>query len=132
MSFEAQTPLERLLAHAHTRPTDAKAYRAFVQELVGTVIGVLGLPESHGFQPLVLSPGGTTGVCVFSHPLRYDLFTAHVMLPARDWQVRPERARQLFAWAASNELFVLLNPGGDIGKEFPPFELDRLLRGEWV
>ncbi len=132
MQFEPQTQLERMLALAHTRPTDAKAYRGFVQELTSSMVGALGRPEPHGFQPLVLSPAGTRGVCVFSHPLRYDAFCSELMLPGSDWQVRPERARQLFAWAAGNELFVLLNPGSEFGKDFPPFELDRLLRGAWL
>ena len=132
MRFEPQTPLERSLAPAHARPTDAKAYQGFVQELVGAMVGALGRPEPHGFQPLVLTPSGTPGVCVFSHPLRYDTFAARLMLPSSDWHVRPERARQLFAWAAGNELYVLLNPGSEFGKDFPPFELARLLHGQWV
>lgn len=132
MMFEPQTQLERTLALSSTRPTDAKAYKGFVQELITTMVGTLGRAEQHGFQPLVLSPAGIAGVCVFSHPMRYDTFCAELMLPAPDWQVRPERARQLFEWAAGNELYVLLNPGSEFGKDFPPFELDRLLRGQWL
>lgn len=130
--FEPQTHLERLLAHAHLRPTDAKAYARFVKELMSTTLGALGKGAAHGFQPLEVSPAGTRGVCVFTHPARYDAFCAELMLPAADWQVRPERARPLFGWALTNELFVLLNPGSDYGKDFPPIELDRLLRGQWL
>lgn len=130
--FEPQTPVERSLALALSRPTDGGAYRNFVQGLVGAVVGVLGTVEPHGFQPLAMSPTGTSGVCVFTHPARYDTFTNELMLPAPNWEVRSEPARKLFGWAAANDLFVLLNPGSDFGKEFPPFELDRLLRGQWV
>lgn len=132
MRFEPQTELERRLALAHSRPSDAKAYQGFVQELITIMLGALGRAAPHGFQPLVLSPAGTPGVCAFSHPLRYDTFTTESMVPAPDWQVRPERARNLFAWAASNDLYLLLNPGSALGNDFPPFELDRLLRGQWV
>ena len=48
------------------------------------------------------------------------------------WEVRPEPARALFEWAATNELTVLLNPGSRYGKDFPAFELRRFLRGQWV
>jgi len=130
--FEPQTQLERLLVHSHLRPTDGKAYAAFVRELIGTTLGALGRREPHGFQPLVVSPSGTSGVCVFTHPARYDAFCSQLMLPAADWLVQPERARPLFGWALTNELFVLLNPGSDVGKDFPPLELDRLLRGQWL
>ncbi|MFT3860363.1 hypothetical protein [Micropruina sp.] len=132
MGLGPQTHLERLLAQAHARPTDGKAYVAFVKELVVTMLGALGRDEAHGFQPLALAPSGTSGVCVFTHPLRYDAFTASMMLPQLDWQVRAERPRRLFGWAVQNELFVLLNPGSDLSKDFPPFELDRLLRGQWL
>jgi len=132
ISFEPQTNLERLLVQAHTHPTSAKAYEAFVRELMGAVIGALGRREPHGFQPLVLAPAGVTGVCVFSHPLRYHRFSNEVMLPAPDWEVRPEQTRQLCGWAVANELSVLLNPGSECGKDFPAFELERMLRGQWV
>lgn len=130
--FEPQTQLERLLAHAHLRPTDGKAYTAFVRDLMSTTIGALGRREPHGFQPLVVSPSGTPGVCIFTHPTRYDTFCSELMLPASDWHVQPERARPLFGWALTNQLFVLLNPGSDVGKDFPPVEVDRLLRGQWL
>ncbi len=132
MQAEPQTQLEWLLAHAQRRPTDGRAYTAFVKQLIGEVVGTLGRREPHGFQPLVLSPAGIAGVCVFSHPARYGLFTATLMLPVADWQVQPERVRPLFEWAASNQLYVLLNPGSDLAKDFPPVELDRLLRGHWL
>lgn len=111
---------------------DASAYTAFVSELVRITLGVLGRLEQHGFQPLVLSPQGMAGVCVFSHPARFDTFANDVMLPGPGWHVRPEPARQVFSWAVDNELMVLLNPGSSYGKEFPSFELQRLLRGQWV
>jgi hypothetical protein len=132
ISFEPQTNVERLLVQAHTHPTSAKTYEAFVRALMGEVVGALGRREPHGFQPLVLAPAGVTGVCVFSHPLRYHLFSNEVMLPAPDWEVRPERTRQLCGWAVANDLSVLLNPGSECGKDFPAFELERLLRGQWV
>ena len=44
----------------------------------------------------------TPSVCVFSHPLRFEAFTNDVMLPEPGWQVRPEPARGLFAWAVHN------------------------------
>jgi hypothetical protein len=131
-SFEPQTNLERLLVQAHTHPTNARAYEAFVRELVGAVIGALGRREPHGFKPLVLAPAGVFGVCVFSHPLRFDRFSNEVMLPAPDWEVRPEATRQLCGWAVANDLSILLNPGSEYGKDFPAFELERLLRGQWV
>lgn len=81
MQPEPQTHLERLLARAHANPTDAKAYTAFVKELIATTVGVLGHAEPHGFQPLALTPSGSLGVCVFTHPVRYDAFTA-TQLPA--------------------------------------------------
>ena len=130
MQPEPQTHLERLLARAHANPTDAKAYTAFVKELIATTVGVLGHAEPHGFQPLALTPSGSLGVCVFTHPVRYDAFTA-TQLPALDWQVRPDRARPLFEWAVANDLFVLLNPGSPLSKDFPPFELNDVLHGRW-
>ena len=130
--FQPQTPLEGLLVRAFDRPTDAVAYQNFTRELLITVIGVLGRREPHGFQPLLLSPLGVPGVCVFSHPARFDTFTNDLMLPAAGWEVRPEPARSLFDWAAANELTVLLNPGSRYGKDFPAFELRRFLRGQWV
>lgn len=132
MLFAPQTPLETLLVQAYGRPTDARAYTAFVRELMSAVVGVLGRREPHGFQPLVLSPAGTAGVCVFTHPARYDTFAAELMLPSADWQVRTERVRPLFEWAAVNRLYVLLNPGSDPAKEFPAVEVERLLRGQWL
>ncbi|GAA0332546.1 SseB family protein [Micropruina glycogenica] len=131
MQPEPQTHLERLLARAHANPTDAKAYTAFVKELIATTVGVLGHAEPHGFQPLALTPSGSLGVCVFTHPVRYDAFTA-TQLPALDWQVRPDRARPLFEWAVANDLFVLLNPGSPLSKDFPPFELNDVLHGRWI
>ena len=62
---------------------------------------------------------------------RYDAFTA-TQLPALDWQVRPDRARPLFEWAVANDLFVLLNPGSPLSKDFPPFELNDVLHGRWI
>lgn len=132
MQIAPQTPLESLLARAYRRPTDPRAYAAFVRDLMGAVVGVLGRHEQHGFQPLVLSPSGTAGVCVFTHPARYDTFTAELMLPSADWQVRSERVRPLFEWAAANRLYVLLNPGSEPAKDFPAVELERLLRGQWL
>jgi hypothetical protein len=131
MQPEPQTHLERLLARAQARPTDGKAYTAFVKELIATTLGVLGHDEPHGFQPLALTPSATLGACVFTHPVRYDTFTAG-QLPALDWQVRSDRARPLFEWAVGNDLFVLLNPGSDLSKDFPPFELDGVLHGRWI
>lgn len=130
--FQARTPLEQQLVRAFDRPTNAAAYQAFVRELMLTVIGVLGRHEPHGFQPLVLSPLGAPGVCVFSHPDRFETFTNDLMLPGPGWEVRPEPARRLFGWAVANELSVLLNPGSGYGKEFPAFELRGFLRGQWV
>jgi hypothetical protein len=130
--FEAQTQLEQLLVRAFDHPTDAAAYQAFSRELTGVVLGVLGRREPHGFQPLVLSPLGAPGVCVFSHPARFETFTNDLMLPAPGWEVRAEPARPLFEWAVANELTVLLNPGSGYGKDFPAFELRRFLRGQWV
>lgn len=132
MPFEPQTNLERLLLQAQTNTTSARAYQAFVVELMAVLIGVLGRREPHGFQPLVLTPAGMPGVCVFSHPLRYDRFTNELMLPALDWQVRPEPTRSVFEWAVANDLTVLLNPGSECGKDFPAFELERFLRGQWT
>ncbi|MFT4295102.1 MAG: hypothetical protein QM582_06790 [Micropruina sp.] len=130
--FRPQTHLEQLLVRAFDRPTDAAAYRGFATELMNVVLGVLGRTEPHGFQPLVLSPLGSPGVCVFSHPSRFETFGSRLMLPGPGWEVRPEPARRLFEWAVGNELTVLLNPGSDYGKDFPAFELDRFLRGQWV
>lgn len=130
--FQPQTPLEGLLVRAFDRPTDAVAYQNFTRELLVTVVGVLGRHEPHGFQPLVLSPLGAPGVCVFSHPARFETFTNDLMLPGPGWEVRPEPARALFDWAVTNELTVLLNPGSGYGKDFPAFELRRFLHGRWV
>lgn len=130
--FEPQTPLESALVRAFDQPTNAARYRDFARELMGVMLGVLGRREPHGFQPLVLSPNGVPGVCVFSHPVRYEAFTNELMLPAPDWQVRPEPARPLAQWAVANELTMLLNPGSEYGKDFPAFELRRFLRGDWV
>ena len=43
---------------AFDHPTDAVAYQAFVSDLMGVTLGVLGRYEPRGFQPLVLSPLG--------------------------------------------------------------------------
>lgn len=137
MRFDPQTLLERLLVRAQDAPTDPNAYRAFAAELMSTTLGVVTRPAPHGFQPELVAAGGPTGsstpgVCVFSHPLRFDTFTNDVMLPGPDWQVRPEPARALFEWAVHNDLTVRLNPGSSYGKEFPPAELFAFLRGQWV
>lgn len=130
--FQPQTRMEWALARSFDRPTDAAAYREFARELLGVMLGVLGRLEPHGFQPLVLSPHGVPGVCVFSHPMRYETFTNDLMLPGPGWQVRPEPARPLAEWAVLNGLTVLLNPGSGCGKDVPAFELSRFLRGEWL
>ncbi|MFT4228395.1 hypothetical protein [Micropruina sp.] len=130
--FQPQTPLEQRLMRAFDRPTDAVAYQAFVSDLMGVTLGVLGRYEPHGFQPLVLSPLGTAGVCVFSHPDRFETFTNDLMLPAPGWEVRAEPSRALFEWTVANDLSVLLNPGSGYGKDFPAFELRRFLAGRWL
>ncbi|MFT3971046.1 MAG: hypothetical protein QM695_12415 [Micropruina sp.] len=130
--FRPHTPLELRLARAFDNPTDRVAYRAFASDLMEVTLGVLGHREPHGFQPLVLSPLGVRGVCVFSHPDRFETFTNDLMLPAPGWEVRPEPARPLFDWAVRNELSVLLNPGSGYGKDFPAFELRGFLTGRWV
>lgn len=130
--FQPRTPLEQQLVRAFDHPTDGVAYQAFVRELMLIAIGVLGRREPHGFQPLVLSPLGAPGVCVFSHPDRFDTFSNDLMLPGPGWEVRAEPARPLFEWAVANELSVLLNPGSVYGKDFPAFELRGFLHGRWV
>ena len=130
--FRPQTPLEMRLVWAFDHPTDAVAYQAFARDLMEVTLGVLGRLEPHGFQPLVLSPLGIAGVCVFSHPDRFETFTNDLMLPGPGWEVRAEPARPLLEWAVANDLSVLLNPGSHYGKDFPAFELRRFLGGRWL
>lgn len=138
MRFDPQTLLERLLIRSQDNPTDPAAYRAFAAELMVTLLGVVSSPAPHGFQPVLVPLPGydltrpTPSVCVFSHPLRFEAFTNDVMLPEPGWQVRPEPARGLFAWAVHNDLTVRLNPGSGYGKEFPAMELTAFLRGQWL